>query len=347
MMADDDTRTTGPLDLIAEYVASIWNDCPTAPTHLIFRTDNEGQACHLRPVRRVERGYVLVEHGPEFDVEVWAVNTPWLPWDELGEELARLFGQQQRHPALARESGGWWRLALHPLGDRAEWDIEQDYEAHTVVQSPDAGARDAARGKEILLSHLAAVRDGRRVEDVLAEHDGHELAVGDGEGGDPRVLGEDDDPADHAESLIECRTCQTDPSVQWERGGNTLAVGGPLIRVGHVVEAVVALLHYADGWHHASDVLERALLLLAERQQDAAFGVPEPTPVEEVDLRALDTVAGAVAAHYAAAAVRFRQAAWQIADLAETRFRSQVEGRRFDTVRAWRAAAEVGTAQAA
>ncbi|GGZ89904.1 hypothetical protein GCM10010371_57240 [Streptomyces subrutilus] len=341
-MADYDTLTTGPLDLIAECVASIWNDCPTAPTHLVFRTDIAGQACHLRPVRRVERGYVLAEHGPEFDVEVWAGNTPWLPWDEL----ERLVGQQKRHPALARESGGWWRLALHPLGDRAEWDIEQDYEAHAVVQSPDAGARDAARGKEILLSHLAAVRDGRRVEDVLAEHDGHDLAVGDGEGGDLRVLNEDDDPAEHAESLIECRSCQTDPSVQWERGGNTLAVGGPLIRVGHVVEAVVALLHYADGWHHASDVLERALLLLAERQQDVAFGVPEPTPVEEVDLRALDTVAGAVAAHYAAA-VRFRQAAWQIADLAETRFRSQVEGRRFDTVRAWRAAAEAGTAQAA
>ncbi|MGW2680931.1 hypothetical protein, partial [Streptomyces sp. NPDC001436] len=329
----DDTPVTASLDLIADHVASIWSDCPTdGPTHLLFQLAADGAACFLRPVRRVGRGYLLVEHRPGFDLDSW-VCAPWLPWDELGAELEKLVGQQARHPALARESGGWWRLALYPLGDRAEWDVEQDYEAHTVVENPDAGARDAARGEEILLGHLAAVRDGRRIEDVLAEHDGHELAVGDGEGG-VRVLAEDADPADHAESLIECITCQTDPSAQWERGGNPLAVGAPLPQVGHVVEAVVALLHYADGWHHASDVLERALVLLAERQRDDTFGVPEPVLVEDVDLRGLDTVAGAVAAHYAAGVARFHLADWQIADMAEDRFRSQVEGRRFTTVRA-------------
>ncbi|MGW2681429.1 hypothetical protein, partial [Streptomyces sp. NPDC001436] len=100
------------------------------------------------------------------------------------------------------------------------------------------------------------------------------------------------------------------------------------------MEAVVALLHYADGWHHASDVLERALVHLAERQRDVTFGVPEPVLMEDVDLRGLDTVAGAVAAHYAAGVTRFHLADWQIADMAEDRFRSQVEGRRFTTVRA-------------
>ncbi|MER7761350.1 hypothetical protein [Streptomyces sp. NPDC097619] len=345
---DDDTLTAASLDLIAEYVASIWSDCPTeGPTHLLYQiAAADGAACGLRPVRRVGRGYLPVEHRPGYDLDGW-INDPQLPWGELGAELEKLVGQQVRHPALARETGSWWRLALYPLGDRAEWDVEQDYEAHTVVENPDAGARDAARGKEILLRHLAAVRDGRRVEDVLAEHDGHDLAVGDGEGGDLRVLGEDEDPADHAESLIECRTCQTDPSVQWERGGNPLAVGAPIPFVGHAVEAVVALLHYADGWHHASDVVERALVLLAERQRDVTFGVPEPMPVEDVDLRALDTVAGAVAAHFAAAAARFGMTDWAFADMAEDKFRAQVEGRRFDTVRAWRAAAADVAAKAA
>ncbi|CAM5415706.1 hypothetical protein ACFZBM_37675 [Streptomyces lavendulae] len=116
--------------------------------------------------------------------------------------------------------------------------------------------------------------------------------------------------------------------------------------MGNAVEAVVARLHYADGWHHASDVLERALLLLDERQNDGSFGVPEYEPLEDVDMRALDTVAGAVAAHYAAA-TRFHTAAWQVADMAEDRFRSQVEGRRFATVRAWRTAAAGVAAKAA
>ncbi|WP_331740861.1 hypothetical protein [Streptomyces sp. NBC_01006] len=342
----EDTPFIASLDLIAEHAASIWSDCPTEGTHLLFRIDEAGGAAHLRMVRRVGRGYVLAEHGPEFDVEDW-VNTPWLPWDELDEELEKLVGQETRPLALARESGGWWRLALKPLGDQAEQDVEHDYEAHTVVENPDTGARDAARGEKILLGHLAAVRHGRRIEDVLAEHDGHDLAVGEGDGRQVRVPDEDADPADYADSLVECLTCQTDPSVQWERGGNPLAVGGPLLRVGHVVEAVVALLHYADGWHHASDVLERALLLLAERQRDASFGVPEPTPMEDVDLRALDTVAGAVAAHYAAAAARFRLTDWQIADMAEDRFRSQVEGARFAAIRAWRTTAEDVAAKAA
>ncbi|MEV0990929.1 hypothetical protein [Streptomyces sp. NPDC049949] len=334
--ASDDTPITASLDLIAEHVASIWNDCPMdGPTHLLFQTAADGAACGLRPVRRTGRGYVLVEHRPGFDLEGWMHN-PWLPWEELGAELEKLVGQQTRHPALARESGGWWRLALYPLGEGAEWDVEHDYEAHTVVEHPDAGAIDAARGEEILLSHLTAVREGRRIEDVLAEHQGHELAVGDA--GELRVL-DDADPADLADCLVECRTCQTDPSMQWERGGNPLAVGAPLRLVGNAVEAVVALLHYADGWHHASDVLERALLLLVEWQNDVSFGVPEPEPVEDVDMRALDTVAGAVAAHYAAAAARFHTVAWQVADMAEDRFRSQVEGRRFAAVRAWRTAA--------
>ncbi|CAM5415609.1 hypothetical protein [Streptomyces lavendulae] len=102
----DDTPITASLDLIAEHVASIWSDCPTdGPTHLHFQTAADGAACALRPVHRTGRGYVPVEHRPGFDLEGW-MHKPWLPWEELGAELEKLVGQQTRHPALARESGG-------------------------------------------------------------------------------------------------------------------------------------------------------------------------------------------------------------------------------------------------
>lgn len=74
----EDTPFIASLDLIAEHAASIWSDCPTEGTHLLFRIDEAGGAAHLRMVRRVGRGYVLAEHGPEFDVEDW-VNTPGCP----------------------------------------------------------------------------------------------------------------------------------------------------------------------------------------------------------------------------------------------------------------------------
>ncbi|MFD3700050.1 hypothetical protein ACFWUZ_28665 [Streptomyces sp. NPDC058646] len=140
-----------------------------------------------------------------------------------------------------------------------------------------------------------------------------------------------------------CGNCGTSLSAQWERPGNALAVGTPLMSGDDVIDAVTALLHYADGWHRAQTVLGRALRILIQGQQ---LALALPGLYDEVpNLRTLDAVAAAVAAHYAAAA-RFGLTDGEVAEMSADRFHREIERQRFASVRAMRAAMAGLTAQA-
>ncbi|MFJ3519803.1 hypothetical protein [Streptomyces sp. NPDC090131] len=323
-----------PLEQIARWVGEIWAGCPEA-THLLFQVTSEGEACGLRAMRRVGHGYIPVEKrfDSKSDKDSWIFND-LLPWDELGAALEALITWHDSDPcpALAKESGGWWRLGLGQLVPEAE--AYQAYEAHTMTDGHDTGALDAERGGAVLLAYLTAVREGRRATDVLAEHVGHGITVVGATGVTRKILTEDDQPPGTGTDVA-CGDCGTGLSDQWERPGNALAVGAPLASGDDVIDAVTALLHYADGWHHAQTVLDRALRILIQGQQLALVlpGLYDEVP----DPRTLDALAAAVAAHYAAAA-RFSLTDGEVAKQSLDRFHREIEKHRLASVRAMRSA---------
>ncbi|MGW6876187.1 hypothetical protein [Streptomyces xanthophaeus] len=321
-----------PLEQIAAWVGQIWPGRPK-PTHLLFQMTKDGEACGLRAVRRVGTGYVHVEKrfASEADQHLWMFDEE-LPWAELAAELEGIMEwDRECCPALAKESGGWWRLALCPQFPESE--VYQAYEAHTVIDGHDPGAVDAGRGYDVLQAYLTAVREGREASDVLAEHIGHVVTVISSSGADRQVLTAGDQPPSEG-TAVDCVDCRTSLSDQWGQPGNALATGGSVLSGDDVINAVTALLHYADGWHGAQAVLDRALRILIQGQQ-MALALPDLYD-EDPDPRTLDAVAGAIAAHYASAA-RFHLTDSEVAQHALARFRQEIEEQRLASLRVMRA----------
>ncbi|MGN5392548.1 hypothetical protein [Streptomyces sp. JL7001] len=88
---------------------------------------------------------------------------------------------------------------------------------------------------------------------------------------------------------------------------------------------VVAVLHAADGWHHAPRVLERALTLLV---------TSTPTrPAPDTHPRDLEALAGAVAHILRTGETLTGTTAYTLADTAETAFQEEADEARFAHIR--------------
>ncbi|MER5966831.1 hypothetical protein [Streptomyces sp. NPDC002057] len=327
MPEDIEIRT---LKRIAAHVSEIWS-CHPEPTHLLFQLDRDNEACALRAVRRVGSGYVRVERSFASQVaqDAWIFDDH-LPWDELGVELEVLMADREGCAALAKESGGWWRLALCSQTPEAE--IYQAYEAHTVIDGRDPGAEDAGRGYDLLQAYLTAVHEGRTPSVVLAEHVGHTVTLNRPNGVDRVELTDGDEPPSEG-TAVDCIDCRTNLHDQWSQPGDALATGDAILNELDVIDAVTALLHHADGWHAAQTVLDRALHILIQEQQ-MALTLPDFYD-KDADPRALDTISGAVAAYYSAAA-RFGLTGSLVAQQSLTRFRQETEAQRLASLRIMR-----------
>ncbi|WP_405444575.1 hypothetical protein [Streptomyces erythrochromogenes] len=91
------------------------------------------------------------------------------------------------------------------------------------------------------------------------------------------------------------------------------------------INAVISVLHAADGWHHAPRVLERALTLLVTSTP--------PRPAPDTHPRDLEALAGAIADILRTGENTTGTTAYSLADAAEATFQDEVDAARFAHIR--------------
>ncbi|MGW2587851.1 hypothetical protein ACWCYZ_42470 [Streptomyces virginiae] len=128
----------------------------------------------------------------------------------------------------------------------------------------------------------------------------------------------------------ESATTGLDIVTQYLQGRSPVATGNAEADPADLTTAITAVLHAADGWHHAPHVLERALTLHATKTP------PGLTP--DTHPRDLEALAGAIADILRTAEDTTDITPHTLADIAETTFQDEVDAARFAHVRRTRQA---------
>ncbi|MFE7665119.1 hypothetical protein [Streptomyces celluloflavus] len=113
--AGDDART--PTDTIRDIALTLWD----TPTHVVWHDEQPLSLRSIHAVRRSTAGYTPLAVSPHAPADGRRLTLARLLTNLLDEDLGS--------PALASETGGWYRLNLRPVPGLTEDAADTAYEA--------------------------------------------------------------------------------------------------------------------------------------------------------------------------------------------------------------------------